>query len=71
MAKSTLDTGSGVALGIVLLLVTIIFLGLGYFVWVGIFWLINTVFGLTLNIWWGGLFGMIATNILKSIFGNK
>ena len=39
-----------------------------YFVWVGIFWLINTVFGLTLNIWWGGLFGMVAASLLSSIF---
>jgi hypothetical protein len=67
MANNT----SGAALGIVLLLALIFSLAIGYFIWVGIFWLINTVFGLTLNIWWGGLFGMIATNILKSIFGKK
>ena len=71
MAKTTSNDISGVALGVVLLLVTILFLVLGYFIWVGIFWLINTVFGLTLNIWWGGLFGMVATNILKSIFSSK
>ena len=54
------------AIGIILLV--LVGISLGYLVWVGIFWLINTVFGLTLNIWWGGLFGIIAVNILRSIF---
>jgi steroid 5-alpha reductase family enzyme len=51
-----------------ILLIIIVF-ALGYFVWVGVFWLINVVFGTALDIWWGGLFGIVATNILKSIFG--
>jgi hypothetical protein len=55
---------STIVLGIILL----VGITLGYLAWVGIFWLINTVFGLTLPIWWGGLFGMIAANILRSIF---
>ena len=49
-------------------IVLAIVLGLVYFVWVGLFWLTNVVFGTTLNIWWGGLFGMVASSILSNIF---
>jgi hypothetical protein len=59
---------SEAALAVTAILVVIVGITLGYLIWVGIFWLINTVFGLTLHIWWGGLFGIIAANLLKSIF---
>ena len=58
-------------LAISVTIMVILGVGIGYMVWVGIFWLINTVFGLALNIWWGGLFGIIAMQILRSIFGKN
>ena len=62
-----MDKNLTTVLGLVILFFLII--SIGYLVWVGIFWLINIVFGTTLSIWWGGLFGLIAVSILKSIFG--
>jgi hypothetical protein len=52
-------------IGLILLMVIVaIFV---YFVWVGIFWLINATFGWSLNIWMGALLGIIIT----VMFGNK
>jgi hypothetical protein len=49
------------------IIVLLLAITLGYFFWVGVFWLINAVFGTTLNIWWGGLFGLLIANLISNI----
>jgi hypothetical protein len=47
------------------LLIVILLFSIGYFLWVGIFWLINAVFGLELNIWLGAVLGIILVTVFK------
>ena len=71
MARNNLSGTDVAVAGIIGLIMIVIGLGIGYMIWVGIFLLINTVFATTINIWWGGLFGIIAVQVLKGIFGGK
>ena len=50
------------------ILILLFVMMIGYFFWVGAFALINIVFGTTLNIWWGGLLGVLVATVISNIF---
>jgi hypothetical protein len=49
-----------------LLIVFLLIIAFTYFVFVGIFLLINITFGTSLNIWAGGLLGTLTYSMIKS-----
>jgi hypothetical protein len=51
---------------LITILLVLLVLSIGYFVWVGIFWLINAVFGTQFNIWLGGILGIVLASFFSS-----